>query len=86
MFLWSALFLLRDLRARLELAVDHMLDACSTVECLTDTDCSTSMASEAETQPEYLMASPQVTSIARKELAPAIRDLIQHGLIQVGQH
>ncbi|XP_059091425.1 RUN domain-containing protein 1-like isoform X2 [Tigriopus californicus] len=71
-----------DLRARLELAVDHMLDACSTVECLTDTDCSTSMASEAEAQPEYLMASPQVTSIARKELAPAIRDLIQHGLIQ----
>ena len=28
-----------DLRAKLEVAVDHILDACSRVECLTDTDC-----------------------------------------------
>ena len=28
-----------DLRAKLEVAVDHILDACSRIECLTDTDC-----------------------------------------------
>ena len=28
-----------DLRAKLEVAVDHILEACSRVECLTDTDC-----------------------------------------------
>ena len=31
----------RDLRARLEMAVDHILEACSRIECLTDTDCTT---------------------------------------------
>ena len=33
-----------DLRAKLEVAVDHILEACSRVECPTDTDCSTSRA------------------------------------------
>lgn len=83
----------RDLRARLELAVDHILEACSRIECLTDTDCTTtsngsasdesSQLSEAHSQPEFLMTSPLVTTIVRRELAVAIRDLMQHGMLTV---
>ena len=36
-----------------------------------------------EGRPEYLMSSPVVTAVARRELAIAIRDLMQHGLVQV---
>ncbi len=61
-----------------------MTEACSEVECLTDTDC-TSVMSESDSQPEYLMSSPRVASIVRKELAIAIRDLMQHGLITVSE-
>lgn len=80
----SYLFI-RDLRARLELAVDHIFDACSHVECATDTDCSTTTSIDglSEGMPEYLMSSPAITAVVRKELAPAIRDLMQHGLNQV---
>ena len=78
----------RDLRARLELAVDHILEACSRFECITDTDCTTtsnsSTASEdGSDQPEFLMKSPLVTTIVRRELAVAIRDLMQHGILAV---
>ncbi len=75
-------FAYRDLRARLEMAVDHVIESCSEVECLTDTDC-TSVMSESDSQPEFLMSSPKVASIVRKELAIAIRDLMQHGLVTV---
>ena len=93
--------ILRDLRARLEMAVDHILEACSRIECLTDTDCTTtsnsssiasdemaaaaSSSAEAShfTQPEFLMTSPLVTTIVRRELAVAIRDLMQHGMLTV---
>ena len=83
----------RDLRARLELAVDHILEACSRVECLTDTDCTTTASntslaaseesSSSHSQPEFLMNSPLVTTIVRRELAVAIRDLMQHGMVSV---
>lgn len=81
----------RDLRARLELAVDHILEACSRVECLTDTDCTTTSncsslpeyCDNGQNQPEFLMNSPLVTTIVRRELAVAIRDLIQHGMVTV---
>ena len=80
-------FFSRDLRARLELAVDHLLDVCCQVECKTDTDCTSVASSSGDgcsgDQLDFLMASPQVTSIVRKELAIAIRDLMHHGLIQV---
>ena len=72
----------RDLRAQLELAVDHVIEACSEVECLTDTDC-TSVMSESDSQPECYISSPKVASIVRKELAVAIRDLMQHGMVSV---
>ena len=35
------------------------------------------------TQPEFLMTSPLVTTIVRRELAVAIRDLMQHGMLTV---
>ena len=35
------------------------------------------------TQPEFLMTSPLVTTIVRRELAVAIRDLMQHGMLSV---
>merc|ERR1719210_2845509 len=83
-----------DLRARLELAVDHILEACSRVECLTDTDCTTTASntslaaseesSSSHSQPEFLMNSPLVTTIVRRELAVAVRDLMQHGMISAG--
>jgi len=83
-----------DLRARLELAVDHILEACSRVECLTDTDCTTTASntslaaseesSSSHSQPEFLMNSPLVTTIVRRELAVAIRDLMQHGMVSAG--
>ena len=84
---------LRDLRARLELALDHILEACSRVECLTDTDCTTmsqstnagSEDSSTASQPEFLMTSPLVTAIVRRELAVAIRDLMQHGMVTVNE-
>jgi len=40
----------RDLRARLEMAVDHIMAACSEVECITDTDCTT-IVTESDGQP-----------------------------------
>ena len=65
-----------DLRARLEVAVDHMLDACSQVE-------SKSTCSDAdESQPEYLMRSTLLNIIVRRELTSSIRDLMQHGLCE----
>ena len=88
-------FFFSDLRARLEVAVDHMLDACSQAEYLSESETSSSAVAAVaaaanssglgESAPEFLMSAPQITAIARKELAPAIRDLIQHGLIQVNK-
>merc|ERR1712020_736129 len=70
-------------------AVDHILDACSKVECTTDTDSCTSRTgsiaatqeSESESQQENIISSTEVASLVRKELAVAIRDLMHHGLI-----
>lgn len=85
------------MRARLELSVDHMLDACSQADSIPSTDEMSSASGESSAaiaaaannnsaviEPEFLMSSPAVTSVARRELAPAIRDLMQHGLIQGG--
>ena len=55
-----------------------MLDACSQVECVS----TTTGVSSTDDEPEFLMKSPRVTTIARKQLATAVRDLMQHGLIQ----
>ena len=70
------------------MAIDHMLEACSQTECLTDSEAAMSAAEveldpHQESAPEYLMSSPKVTAVARREVAVAIRDLMQHGLVQV---
>ena len=74
----------------MELAVDHILEACSRIECITDTDCTTTSNSstasedgELPDQPDFLMNSPLVCTIVRRELAVAIRDLMQHGMLSV---
>ena len=72
------------------MAVDHILEACSRIECITDTDCTTTSTSstaseDGSDQPEFLMNSPLVTTIVRRELAIAIRDLMQHGMISVSK-
>ncbi len=36
-------------------------------------------------RPELLRSSPLVTAVVRRELAPAIRDLIQHGMVLVSE-
>ena len=69
-----------DLRARLELAVERLLDICCRTDSRTEGD--TTDTDSADT--EFLVRSPEVTAIVRKELAVAIRDLIHHGLYQGG--
>jgi hypothetical protein len=56
-----------------------VIEACCQVECLTGMDCSPDPACE----PECYMSSPKVAAIVRKELAMAIKDLMQHGLVSV---
>ena len=41
-----------DLRAKLEVAVDHILEACSRVECLTDTECTSRNGSATQGKPK----------------------------------
>jgi hypothetical protein len=70
----------------MEVAVDHVLDACSLVDYVaTDSEasCSAIGDSDLDSQPDYLVSSPSVTAVVRKELATSIRDLVQHGMVQV---
>ncbi len=63
-----------------------MLEACSQTECISDPedgDGDADKDAHHEERPEYLMSSKRVTAVARRELAVAIRDLMQHGMMQV---
>ena len=72
-------FIFRDLRAKLELAMEKLLDACCNTEAKsTDSD------EDKNIDTEFLVRSPLVTNIVRKDLSVAIRDLIHHGLGQGG--
>ena len=71
----------RDLRARLELCLNRLVEVCSNVDCrLVEEKAGTE--DEIPTDTEFLVRSPQVTAMVRKELAVCIRDLIHHGLGQ----
>ena len=70
----------RDLRAKLELSLEKLLDACCNTEAKKMPGLESGQEEEEDT--EWLVRSPGVTSIVRKELAPAIRDLVHHGLGQ----
>ena len=62
----------------MELALEKLLDAC----CNTEARKMPGVESGEEEDTEWLVRSPGVTNIVRKELAPAIRDLVHHGLGQ----
>lgn len=77
-----------DLRAKLEVAITHTIeiaqqqqqqlkdwqkDGSDSDDCSSDTD-------EAEQ-----MSSPALTQCVRKDLSMAVRDLMQHGLMEMGQ-
>ena len=68
----------RDLRARLELCLDRLVELCSNVDCRQVEE----KVGEEEIPTEFLVRSPRVTAMVRKELAVCIRDLIHHGLGQ----
>ena len=67
-----------DLRAKLELSIERLLDEC----------CRTEVAGQEGEQQEdqdreFLVRSARVTALVRRELAIALRDLVHHGLGQV---
>jgi len=72
-----------DMRAKLELSVEHVLDICCATDSHTKEDAPLS-GQDIPTDTEFLVRSPEVTSVIRKQLAPAIRDLMHHGLGQSG--
>ncbi|KAH9366035.1 hypothetical protein HPB48_000842 [Haemaphysalis longicornis] len=71
----------RDLRARLEVAVNQVLELVGKQEsqCV-DSD----YTSDSEDSPAVL-CNEKLTSAVRKDLATALRDLMQHGLMEIGQ-
>ncbi|CAM1306729.1 RUNDC1 (predicted) [Pycnogonum litorale] len=68
-----------DLRAQLEVAIQHVIDIASQEQPV-DSD----YTSDSEDSP-VVTCNEKLTTSVRKELAMAIRDLIQHGLMPVGQ-
>lgn len=70
-----------DLRARLEVAVNQVLELVGKQEsqCV-DSD----YTSDSEDSPAVL-CNEKLTSAVRKDLATALRDLMQHGLMEIGQ-
>lgn len=70
-----------DLRARLEVAVNQVLELMGKQEsqCV-DSD----YTSDSEDAPAVL-CNEKLTSAVRKDLATALRDLMQHGLMEIGQ-
>jgi len=71
-----------DLRAKLEFTLEKLLDVCCTTDARTLDDPLAEGKDEIPTDTEFLVRSPEVTAIIRKELAVAIRDLMHHGLGQ----
>ncbi|XP_061181320.1 RUN domain-containing protein 1-like [Saccostrea echinata] len=71
-----------DLRARLELAINKTLEL-SQKQDEDPKDDQSEYGSDSEESQEQ--SSPALTQCVRKDLAMAIRDLMQHGLMEVGQ-
>ncbi|XP_014675154.1 PREDICTED: RUN domain-containing protein 1-like isoform X1 [Priapulus caudatus] len=68
-----------DMRARLELAVDYVIQLTSAQEQHADSDYTSD-----DDAPAYVCNEALVSAV-RKDLAGAIRDLMQHGLMEIGQ-
>ncbi|KAK7868724.1 hypothetical protein R5R35_002529 [Gryllus longicercus] len=69
-----------DLRARLEMAVNRVLELVANPIKPLDSD----YASDSD-DGQVLMCNAQLTHAVRKQLTSSIRDLMQHGLMAVGQ-
>lgn len=75
----------RDLRARLEIVVGCIEDLMKSHMVLNSYDSLNHISgygSDLDEDPSNLKS--RLTSLVRKQLAPTIRDLIEHGLIEVG--
>ncbi|XP_047489847.1 RUN domain-containing protein 1-like isoform X3 [Penaeus chinensis] len=68
-----------DMRAVLEVAINNLLDVLGP-DITADSD----YTSDSEETP-IMISNEEVTHIVRKQLSPALRDLMQHGLMPVGQ-
>jgi hypothetical protein len=64
----------RDLRARLELAVEHLLDvSCTTQSCTREDVLPAARNNDIPTDSEFLIRSPEVTAVVRQVICiPAI--------------
>ncbi|KAL4225000.1 RUN domain containing 1 [Mactra antiquata] len=71
-----------DLRARLEMAIDKVMTAAK-YQPVDDDEDKQEFNSDSEESQE--MSSALLTQTVRKDLAMAIRDLVQHGLMEIGQ-
>lgn len=71
-----------DLRARLELSIDKVLQVAA--EQQTSNPNSSDFDSESE-EDQIPPSSQALTQVVRKELAMSVRDLMQHGLVELGQ-
>lgn len=71
-----------DLRARLEVALDKVLTAAKYQSVGEDED---RLEYNSDSEESQEMSSPLLTQTVRKDLAMAIRDLVQHGLMEIGQ-
>ena len=62
-----------DLQVQLDRSVDHLIEACNELDQSNGTD--------RHAKTKLVVSSTKAASIVRKELAVALRDLIQHGLL-----
>lgn len=72
------IFIFRDLRANLELAIECVIELASSPENTLDSD----YTSDSEDAP-VVLCNVKLTGAVRKQLALSIRDLMQHGLMPV---
>ncbi|KAK7099030.1 RUN domain-containing protein 1-like [Littorina saxatilis] len=77
-----------DLRAKLEVSITHTLEFAQQQQHeKKDWQANSSDSEEytSDTDEAEQMSSPALTQCVRKELAMAVRDLMQHGLMEMGQ-
>ena len=66
--------LCQDLLAQLDRSIDHLVEICGELE-------GTSSTSDKSAKSKFVVSSTKAASIVRKEVAVALRDLMQHGLL-----
>ncbi|XP_031850172.1 RUN domain-containing protein 1 [Nomia melanderi] len=71
----------RDLRTRLDIAVEHVIETITEINHHTEDDDPTNENDYASDSDSSSHCNARVTSAVRKHLATSIRDLIQHGLM-----